>query len=1472
MAKKTSKSKENKIESYESFHILFEESSLSKIDIRYGQRKKYKDYNIYFNEDGVFIGEKKLKKGRNLLNKTTLTLLEDKDIYETFIMIPKSIFTCSKDKNASLVWDKELELYYYEDILYAKNIDDFLYLNNKLIEDDGSYGFSDGDVVYTRNYLIEKKDKQFKISSFFNKAHISSQILIEDEFKKYPPDFPKYMRSPRIKPLIHEDKLIVASPKSPIVPAKNSLIRAILPALGMFALTGISSFFLRGNPIMMLGMGGFSLLTAATTMSQYFEERKDAKKNEKERVKDYRKYLLKQISKISYYYQEEKEILSYKQTSMDEIEKIIENYDSRIYERMDYNDDFLRISLGLGKVYTSLNIICNIDDQNKDKLAIFARKSLDKFKYQKSAPINIDLNNTCLGIVANLDTALSQVSNILLQVATFHSYLDVNFINLVSSEDYDNHWSKWRFLPHFKMMDRNVRGFVHDDRSRELVLNSFYKILQERSRLKNKKSNQAMTFKPHYIFTIMDDSYLSGHSINEYLSKDLSDLSVSVIWVKESQRLLPDTVTSLVEYKNKDTGVLLNENLIYKALRFKPYKKLDSYEKLTRILSNLNHVEIEKNTIPSMISFLSLYKVNDVEDLELDKRWEKADTSKSLSVAIGVRGKDDIVNLNLHEKAHGPHGLIAGTTGSGKSELIQSYILSLSINFSPEDIGFLTIDFKGGSMANLFSKLPHMLGSITNLDKASSIRALESIKAELRKRQKLFSKYGVNHINAYTKLYKKGKLLGDKDNYPTKALPHLFLISDEFAELKENEPEFMTELISIARIGRSIGVHLILATQKPSGVVNDQIWSNSRFKIALKVADSRDSNEIIKTPDAASIKEAGRAYLQVGNNEIYELFQSAYSGSIYDKDEKNESKASDDLIWIINDLGQYELISDDLSFMEDSREDKESLTELEAIVDYIHSYCQSLDLSYPDRPWLKPLKSEILSPINDIEWDNYRKLDVPFAYMDIPKEQSQKQFNFNIEKMGHTVFYGSPGFGKSTALQTLILNLSYLNSPDRIQFCLFDFSTNGLLPLKDLNHVIDLTRLDEEEKLEKFIKRIEKELRIRKKKFIENKVSTLNQYERKTGEKLPLIVTIFDGFDNIKDTRFEEEIENLINMILRQGASLGLYILISVLRFNSLKMSMSSNITSKIVFYMVDRGAEKDLLGREALISQEIAGRCQYKDESPLEMQVYLPSQGENDIERLNNLENEIKYINSNWHGDLPDPIPMLKKEIKIEDFINDKQVNKAIDDGKVPIGYCKEDTKVVSFNPKKHGYFIILYENMKQADLIERAIIEDFRKLKTKAKTIVIDINNRLEDYECFDSVFYKDDFTSVINDIESEIKARENIDGYDPIYIYLPDIQIISENMMLSYNQLDNILRRAHRVKIYFIFQGNQKLIENKFDEFSKRLRNDMPAGIFGTRFMDQSFIKGKVNYKESLLNSDEVNYFEGRDVYLTKLADKS
>ena len=284
-------------------------------------------------------------------------------------------------------------------------------------------------------------------------------------------------------------------------------------------------------------------------------------------------------------------------------------------------------------------------------------------------------------------------------------------------------------------------------------------------------------------------------------------------------------------------------------------------------------------------------------------------------------------------------------------------------------------------MANLFKKLPHLLGTITNLDGAESMRALASIKSELKRRQDVFNRNGVNNINKYSEKFRAGQA--------TEPMPHLFIISDEFAELKKEQPEFMAELVSTARVGRSLGVHLILATQKPTGIVDDQIWSNSRFKLCLKVQNEADSRELLHSGDAANITNPGRAYLQVGNNEIFELFQSAYSGGAYSI-EKEQSEA-DERIFILNELGQGRLINEDLSLGESN--DINKVTQLDAVVDHIRDIYESEPCAEVSKPWLPPLATEIIKPnIANIEVGELPDTSFDVGIIDMPDKQKQEVY------------------------------------------------------------------------------------------------------------------------------------------------------------------------------------------------------------------------------------------------------------------------------------------------------------------------------------------------------------------------------------------------------------------------------------------------------------------------------------------------
>lgn len=330
--------------------------------------------------------------------------------------------------------------------------------------------------------------------------------------------------------------------------------------------------------------------------------------------------------------------------------------------------------------------------------------------------------------------------------------------------------------------------------------------------------------------------------------RSLSTLRKRLNWVahlyfwKMKKEYVPVGCSQLIQLNEGNVGKLLltEDRTSVTEFAYQPIPDRD----MLRIAHRLAPVYCEEVSLEGALTKnITLYQLLGIlseEDLDLKARWSFSDVTKSMAAPLGVRSGNEIVYLNIHddEKAHGPHGLVAGTTGSGKSELLMTYILAMATIYSPYEVAFLIIDFKGGGMGNQFKDLPHTLGVITDIDGKEINRSLISIKAELDRRKRLFAEIDVDHIDKYIRAYQKGKA--------STPLPHLIIIVDEFAELKAQYGDFMAELNSAARVGRSLGVHLILATQKPQGQVDPQIDSNSKFRLCLKVQTPEDSREVTK--------------------------------------------------------------------------------------------------------------------------------------------------------------------------------------------------------------------------------------------------------------------------------------------------------------------------------------------------------------------------------------------------------------------------------------------------------------------------------------------------------------------------------------------------------------------------------------------------------------------------------------------------
>lgn len=702
-----------------------------------------------------------------------------------------------------------------------------------------------------------------------------------------------FRRSPRSVPVIYNDDISIELPPEPNFMKNRPLwlrigssLTMAIPMLLGFLIIFLSSrkkgnyagAFMYMGIIMAVGSAFFGALWAYLNVKN---DRQNEIDEEDKRYTTYSNYLI-DISKDV----KEKYIMNRRSLiSMYPSARHCCRYNRhtpQLWNRNPGHSDFLFYRLGMGDIpfQVTINTPKNNFDINKDPLK--EKAFILKNNYQKliNVPIGIDLRcNSFFGIVGGLKdhTAENVMFNVVAGIAANNCYTDVKMVFVYEKEQRNIDWEFTKWFPHVWSDDKKVRYVASNETERTEVFYELSKILRSRQKKLENSSDSKVGDTPVYVMFISDVSLMENQMIAKYVYDKEHDLGFKTFIIAENYGNLPNECDFVIEKTSVFQGYtnVRNGEKSRTHIAFDPISSID-ISQLAISISSVRVNEISSNKgIPNSVDFLSIYGVSDIKELNVLERWYKNRTFNTMRALLGKKSGDADCYLDIHEKVHGPHGLIAGTTGSGKSELLQTYILSMAVNYSPYDVAFFVIDFKGGGMANLFSDLPHMSGQISNLSGNQITRAMISIKSENIRRQKIFAEYGVNNINDYTKLY--------KNNEAKTALPHLIIIIDEFAELKQEKPDFLVELISVARVGRSLGVHLILATQKPSGSVDDNIRSNSNFRICLRVQDRQDSIDMIYRPDAAFINQVGRCYLQVGNGEVNELLQSGWSGAAYNE-------------------------------------------------------------------------------------------------------------------------------------------------------------------------------------------------------------------------------------------------------------------------------------------------------------------------------------------------------------------------------------------------------------------------------------------------------------------------------------------------------------------------------------------------------------------------------------------------------------
>lgn len=695
-------------------------------------------------------------------------------------------------------------------------------------------------------------------------------------------------------------------------------------------------------------------------------------------------------------------------------------------------------------------------------------KEIIGFNYLRSddgskPPLLVDLKSSgALGVISNdAYTSRNFVQHIVFELAYYHSPEDLQFVFFFDPkyEEDIRRLENYKYLPHTNELFDGVSQFVFNKESSGIVFGQLLSIMNERSKNKTenddeKGSEQKQT---QIVCVVFDDYDIKETGFSKFLPEVpkegepyVNENGLTFIFIQDVKDKLPKYCGNIINIdkdnpKNRlsslrynvlsrETLNVLSEgssqtegqaNDTDKLIEYKTFQNKyifdqqgeysERFAKAFKQLSAIYYTRVAENgKVPSMVTLFELWGYNS-ESIRKDEprrkmleSWENVqrnDITRNLCVPVGAN-EHGAMYLDLYEKADGPHMLVAGTTGSGKSETIITYLIGLCMKFSPMDLNLMLVDMKGGGFSDRLGDLPHCVGAVTDTageDEGTSAaymlkRFLQSLNAEIKRRKLLLTSFGVDNVDSYIralrvikeiksiqnteenqdKIEKLKKKLNDKQKEALKReledlcpLSHLVLVVDEFTELKRfssesSDIDFIAEITTIARVGRTLGFHIILVSQNIEGAITDDIRVNSKARICLKVATKQASKEMIDSPAAAAptMPLNGRAYLLVGTGSRFEYFQSAYTGA-----NKNMDIEAPVLVTEVTNSGRFN--PDFYSSKKDNERDKKknaNVSEHDTQLAYITKTIieMSKDMERPKSIFQPPLPGKIA---DETEWE-----------------------------------------------------------------------------------------------------------------------------------------------------------------------------------------------------------------------------------------------------------------------------------------------------------------------------------------------------------------------------------------------------------------------------------------------------------------------------------------------------------------------
>ena len=1260
-----------------------------------------------------------------------------------------------------------------------------------------------------------------------------------------------FSKSPRIRRNIESKKIKISPPPSLDDKQELPVILTVGPMLTMGATSATMlintlskinnnqiTFKDSWTSIVSAGAMLISMLLWPTLTRVYNKKLKI--KNKEEVNEKYNKYLSEKKQELTSELNLQRSIILENLVSVEECLNVIKSKNINFWSKRIEQNDFLTARIGIGNEKFAIMIEYPEEGFSiyEDELKKRTNEMLEQFKYIENVPVSYSFYDNIVTAImgANKVKNINFLNNILVQLLSFYSYEDLKIV-VFTNENNKKNWEYIKYLNHNFNNEKNFRFFASNvDTTKSLA-----EYLNDEVNKRNESDNRENVInKPHYLIIVDDYERVKRYDAIKVITELEKNIGFSMIILEDRLSKLPSKCNNFITIGSEQSGALKNSYEKQEQIVFHDeiIYNIDMSE-LVKILANVP-IEFEEGikSLPDAISFMEMENVGKVEQLNILNRWKNNDSVVTLKAEIGVDNQGDLMYLDLHEKYHGPHGLIAGTTGSGKSEFIITYILSMCINYSPDDIAFILIDYKGGGLALAFENkitgmsLPHLAGTITNLDKAEMDRTLVSIDSEVKRRQRMFNEArekleeSTIDIYKYQRHYHEGRL--------DEPIPHLFIICDEFAELKSQQPEFMDNLISVARIGRSLGVHLILATQKPSGVVNDQIWSNTKFRVCLKVQDESDSREMLKRSEAASIKQAGRYYLQVGYDELFELGQSGWCGAKYYPSDKIV-KQVDRSINFINDCGIFVKTAQDTSDIKIEAQGEQ----LSAIMKNIIEISNKINKK-TKRLWLENIPSIILVDSLEKKYNfhvNKFVVEAVIGEYDAPEKQEQGIVTYNYLENGNTLIYGTDSSENEMLLNTLIYSTTKNHTSDEINFYIIDYGSESFRKYEKLLHIGGVVYAEEIEKYNNLIKLLREEMS-RRKKIFANYGGEYFNYIKNTHNKLPIITVIINNFASFYEAIHSayDDLPNLVRDSVRYGM---VYICVGNAT-NSIPGRISQNFTNIYAYKLKDSSDYPYLFNvKSKLVPRSIEGRGILNNDGLHEFQT--ASIIENSDELNNYMQQFIQYQNQNNKFKAVQ-IPHLPSIVRLDN------VKFAISSLKnIPVGIEKHTLNIHAIDSLANlGNIICANKIIDTLKLCHSLLF--ILKLIPSINLMVIDVSKTLQLDKSIYPNYYTNEMESVLDKIneylEKLIETKSNIEGVIFVYNFSKFVSNIEDSEKLE-NFTKNI-KKYEKISV-IIVEEPKKLKEYQYDSWYKNIFDSGNGLWVGKGVSDQTVLKASSYSKE-------------------------